>query len=156
MPQEIEHKFLVRMERLPRPLPKGKRLEQGYLSTKPSVRVRLVRDSRRETAFITIKGEGLRQRDEFEYAIPPRDARKLLKLCGDLVIKKIRRNLGPWEVDQFLGRHKGLWLAELELKSARNRLPKLPPWVGKEVTRDRRFANSNLAQTIRGLHAVLR
>ena len=146
MATEIEHKFLVQRDKLPRPLPGGKKIEQGFLSVAPVVRVRIVTKNRKSAAFLTIKGKGRRVRAEYEYPIPLSDARRLLKLCGTRLIRKIRRELGPWEVDEFLGRHKGLWLAELELKSARARLPKtLPAWTGQEVTRDSRYANSTMA-----------
>ena len=39
---EIERKFLVRKDLLPRELPEGDELEQGYLGMDPTVRVRLV------------------------------------------------------------------------------------------------------------------
>ncbi|MFH0939709.1 MAG: adenylate cyclase [Planctomycetota bacterium] len=142
---EIEHKFLVRRERLPRRLPSGVKIKQGYLAVKPVVRVRLITNARRTTAFLTIKGPGLRQRSEFEYAIPVCDARTLLRLCGSRVIQKIRRQFGPWELDEFRGRHRGLWLAEVELKSRHDLLPKRPAWIGKEVTNNRRFSNAVLA-----------
>ena len=37
---EIERKFLVKKELLPKQLPEGDELEQGYLSVEPTVRVR--------------------------------------------------------------------------------------------------------------------
>jgi CYTH domain-containing protein len=111
MPQEIEHKFLVRRQLLPKRLPRGKHLLQGFLSIKPVVRVRLIKEKGKTRAFLTIKGKGLRVRAEFEYP----------------------------------GRHRGLWLAEIELPKRSSRLPKLPPWIGKEVTNDPRYANVNLA-----------
>src|SRR6185503_14369373 len=112
----------------------GRKFVQGYLSTKPTVRVRLSTLGKSSKAYLTIKGPGLRSRDEFEYSIPAADAKQLLKLCGRHVLEKIRLDYHGWEIDKFLGRHKGLWLAEYELKSSRAKLPKLPPWVGKEVT----------------------
>jgi CYTH domain-containing protein len=145
MPQEIEHKFLVRRQLLPKRLPRGKHLLQGFLSIKPVVRVRLIKEKGKTRAFLTIKGKGLRVRAEFEYPIPVGDARKLLKLCGRYTISKMRRQMGPIELDEFLGRHRGLWLAEIELPKRSSRLPKLPPWIGKEVTNDPRYANVNLA-----------
>jgi len=145
MRKEIEHKFLVRPALLPRPLPRGKKLRQGFLAVRPVVRVRIATAGRVSAAFLTIKGAGLRERDEFEYAIPVADARRLLKLCGARTLTKTRRLLGRWEVDQFLGRHRGLWLAEYELPSSRARLPRLPEWLGKEVTGDHRFSNAYLA-----------
>lgn len=146
MRKEIEHKFLVRPEALPHPLPRGERIEQGYLCVRPVVRVRLVGRGRAARGVLTIKGSGLRSRDEFEYAIPASDARRLLKLCGPRTLTKIRRRLGGWDVDQFEGRHEGLWLAEYELRSSRARLPRLPPWVGREVTGDASYGNASLAQ----------
>jgi adenylate cyclase len=144
MPSEIEHKFLVRPQLL-RPLPRGERLRQGYLCTEPAVRVRLVTRGKTSKAFLTIKGRGLRERAEYEYPIPVADARKLLKMCGAVVLEKIRRRIGRWEVDEFLGRHRGLWLAEYELRSRREKLPKLPAWIEREVTGDPQYANSRLA-----------
>lgn len=144
MRKEIEHKFLIRPELLPKPLPRGTRLRQGYLATAPTVRVRIAGSGAKAAAFLTIKGPGLRARDEYEYRIPVRDARRLLKLCGSRVIIKTRRRFGGWEVDEFLGRHRGLWMAEYELHS-RARLPRLPVWTMREVTGDSRFSNAWLA-----------
>jgi CYTH domain-containing protein len=149
MAREIEHKFLVRRELLPK-LSRGRAIVQGYLSVKPTVRVRVSRNRDRQgaaKAYLTIKGPGLRSHDEFEYAIPVADARKLLKLCRGAVLRKIRYELNGWEIDEFLGRHKGLWLAEYELKSERAKLPKLPEWVGLEVTGDARYSNASLAMS---------
>jgi adenylate cyclase len=145
MPLEIEHKFLVRVDALPAKLPRGELLEQGYLSIEPAVRIRVITAGKRVSALLTIKGRGLRERAEFEYPVPVRDARALLKLCGERTIEKIRRRIGGWEIDEFLGRHAGLWLAEYELKSAREKLPAPPAWVGKEVTGDPRYTNNNLS-----------
>jgi len=149
MGKEIEHKFLVRMELLPRPFKAGQRMVQGYLSLDPTVRVRLVSETqrgvKREKAYLTIKGKGLRIRAEFEYPLPVPDARKLLKLCGNRIIEKTRRRYGPVELDEFGGKLRGLWLAEIELPSARAKLPKLPGWIGKEVTDDPRYTNVKLA-----------
>src|SRR5438128_2571421 len=119
MATEIEHKYLVRTEVLPRKLPQGKHIRQGFLATEPVVRIRLVTDGRKREAFITIKGKGFKTRAEYEYPIPRKDAQELLKLCGQRIIEKIRRKLGPVELDEFIGRHRGLWLAEIELKSPR-------------------------------------
>ena len=94
MSTEIEHKFLVNRARLPRPLPAGNLNEQGYLCADPAVRGRVIERAGKATAFLTIKGKGLRVRAEYEYPIPLRDARKLMKLCGKLTLRKLRRRLG--------------------------------------------------------------
>lgn len=145
MAVEIEHKFLVNIAALPKRLPRGERLEQGYLSIEPAVRIRIITNGKRQRARLTIKGRGLRERAEFEYPLPVADARALLKLCGERTIEKTRRKISGWELDEFHGRHTGLWLVEYELPSASAKLPALPAWVGKEVTEDRRYTNSSLS-----------
>jgi len=148
MPLEIEHRFLVCPRKLPRPLPPGRRIEQGFLSLDPVVRVRVTTPPRgKPQAWLTVKGHGLRVREEFEYAVPVAEARRLLKHCGHRRILKTRMNLGRWECDRYHGRHRGLWTAEIELPSPRARLPKhLPEWLGPEVTHDPRFTNARLAE----------
>lgn len=140
---EIEHKFLIKDLATVKKLPKihSKKIEQGYLSRKPTVRVRIIGMH----AFITIKGKGCRVRQEFEYRIPMADAKKLMKLCGDKKITKIRHYYGPWEIDEFKGRHKGLWMAEIELKTPKSKLPALPDWLGREVTNSPQYTNASLA-----------
>lgn len=147
MAVEIERKFLVDKRKL-----RGveflseEKISQGYLSTNPTVRVRL-KDNR---GFLTIKSKtrGI-SRLEFEYEIPAEDAEKLLKLCGRLVLKKYRRKIScgghVWEIDFFAGRHAGLILAEVELSSPDEQID-LPPWVAKEVSHDKRYFNSNLVK----------
>jgi CYTH domain-containing protein len=139
--QEIEHKFLVKRKKLP-PLPLGKKIKQGYLSRSPVVRVRIIDDRH---AYLTVKGSGCRVRDEFEYPIPAGDAKRLMKLCGKRKIVKNRYVIDGWEIDEFKGRHKGLWLAEIELPSVSSSLPDLPEWVGKEVTYNPKYSNASLA-----------
>ena len=142
MATEIERKFLVRKDLLPKELPPGDELEQGYLSTDPTVRVRLVAtpDGTRH-AELTIKGKGMLSRAEFNYPIPPADAEALLRLCGRS-LRKVRRKLGRWDLDHF--RARDLWLAEIELTSEDERFDR-PPWLGNEVTEDPAYSNTRLA-----------
>lgn len=119
---------------------------QGYLSRDPTVRVRLTD----ERGFLTIKSATRElTRQEFEYEIPLADAEQLLKLCGREVLKKYRRKIfyggHLWEVDFFAGRHAGLVIAEVELKSPDEPV-KLPDWVTKEVSNNPRYFNSNLVR----------
>src|SRR5437868_4163791 len=139
---EIERKFLVREESLPRDLPEGEDLEQGYLSVEPTVRVRLVtgHDGTRH-AELTIKGSGLLTRAEYNYPIPVDDAEALLRMCGR-GLRKVRRKLGRFELDHF--RDRALWLAEIELREEGESFER-PPWLGEEVTADPRYSNSRLA-----------
>ena len=146
MGREIERKFLVTGEGW-RKGAKRSRLSQGYLlaEKKKSARVRL-EDGR---GTLTIKGASKGAgRAEFEYPIPARDARELLRdHCEQPLIEKTRwrvRYRGLlWEVDVFEGANCGLVVAEVELRRADQKVA-LPPWVGKEVTRDARYLNANL------------
>lgn len=146
MGREIERKFLVTGDGW-RKGAKRSRLSQGYLyaGKDKSVRVRL-EDGR---GTVTIKGPTRGSgRAEYEYAIPVRDARELLRdLCEKPLIEKTRcrvRNAGlVWEIDEFAGDNQGLVVAEVELRRAGQRVA-LPPWAGKEVTRDPRYLNANL------------
>jgi len=147
MGMEIERKFLLRDASWNDGTP-GLRMVQGYLGFDPdrTVRVRLAG----EEAWLTIKGrgEGI-SRAEFEYAIPADDARQLLAMCAGAVIDKTRHRVRHgghlWEVDVFHGANDGLVVAEVEL-DAEDEAVELPPWVGEEVSADRRYANSSLAK----------
>lgn len=144
---EIERKFLVVGESW-RSAP-AVFYSQGYLSSDKTrtVRVRIAG----EQAFLTVKGvtQGM-SRAEFEYAIPPADARELLLMCEQPLIEKYRRKIiyagFVWEVDDFLGENQGLIVAEIELPSEDTLFTK-PEWAGQEVTADARYFNSNLART---------
>jgi|SRR6185312_3854619 len=143
---EIERKFLVQGEGW-RGGAKRSRLSQGYLSAEKgkSVRVRL-EDGR---GTLTIKGPSRGAgRAEYEYDIPAKDARELLRnLCEKPLIEKTRHRVRfkglLWEVDEFAGDNRGLIVAEVELKRANQKVA-LPSWIGKEVTDDPRYLNANL------------
>ena len=125
MPQEIERKFLVTGEYKPQAYAHS-RIVQGYIS---SVRGRTVRVRiRDERGFLTIKGasnESGTSRYEWEKEIPLCEARELLKLCEPGVIDKTR------------------YLAEVELSSEDEPFVK-PAFIGREVTGDVRYYNSQL------------
>lgn len=145
---EIERKFRVRGDGWRADVRASRRLVQGYVVAEPdrSVRVRLAGD----TARLTLKGAARGAvRDEWEYAIPPEDARHLLAtLCGDRVVEKTRHEVPCdghlFEVDEFGGANAGLVVAELELDREDADVPR-PPWLGDEITDDPRFLNANLA-----------
>ena len=122
-------------------------IQQAYLSVDPDrvVRVR----TRDNSAFLTIKSRALGiTRKEFEYSIPLADATGILELCKTPVLIKRRYIVhyhgNMWEVDEFLGRYKGLVLAEIELESEDQTFD-LPPWIGEEVTDDPGYSNLQLA-----------
>lgn len=147
MALEIERKFLVDEENLPAQiLLNGEKISQGYLCVEPARTVRVRVKGKR--GFLTIKSSNVGiVRQEFEYEIPLDDAQELLKLCAPNVLEKIRYKIEYagkiWEVDVFGGRHSGLILAEVELLSA-DEVVELPTWIGKEVSEDPRYFNSNL------------
>lgn len=144
---EIERKFLVHGE--PWHGHPGTLYRQAYLSTDPDriVRVRLTG----QQAFLTIKGRAHDLvRAEFEYAIPIADAEHLLeKIALPSQIKKTRYRIPHekhlWEIDVFHGEHEGLVTAEVEMSSPTEEVI-LPPWVGKEISRDPAFSNSRLIE----------
>ncbi|MDX2005162.1 MAG: CYTH domain-containing protein [Meiothermus sp.] len=144
MPTETERKFLLRSDAW-RDGAVGKPYRQGYLSIRPTVRVRVAGDQ----GFITIKGPPTGySRAEYEYQIPASDAAEMLEtLCLSPVIAKTRYRVAHagqvWEIDEFEGQNAGLIVAELEFVTP-HRLFEPPDWVGEEVTGDPRYNNSSL------------
>ena len=142
---EIERKFLVRGE-IWRRDSTGVSYAQGYFcrGSGRTVRVRIAGSE----AFLTIKGpvNGI-SRQEFEYPIPLKDAKAMLPLCDGPTIEKLRFRIPygehVWEVDEFQGDNEGLVIAEVELADEQEQVDP-PPWVGREVTGDPRYYNSNL------------
>ncbi|MDQ0456221.1 CYTH domain-containing protein [Rhizobium paknamense] len=148
MAKEIERKFLVRSDAWRQHLCKSSKFLQGYIitDTDRSVRVR-IKDMKCATLTLKIGHVGL-SRDEFEYDIPLEDGLEMIDKATGSVISKTRYNVEYggylWEVDVFDGAHQGLVVAEVELDNPEDD-PPLPPWVGREVTGDKRFSNQWLA-----------
>jgi adenylate cyclase len=144
---EIERKYRVKYEIFPR-TDNQIVMKQGYLSVDPSrvVRVRIEGSK----AWLTIKGKmtGI-TRSEYEYDIPVAEAEQILRLTLNQPVEKVRHKIvyegTKWEVDEFLGTNKGLWLAEVELLREDQEFS-LPPWLGEEVTGDYRYYNSSLSR----------
>ena len=143
---EIERKFLLKGEAW-RALGHPVQYRQGYLTRSKERTVRVRRAG--EKGYLTIKGISRgAKRTEYEYEIPKEDATAML---NDLVEKpiiekdrfRIEYNGLTWEIDEFSGDNKGLILAEVELESEDQKI-ELPDWIGKEVTHDPRYYNSNL------------
>ncbi len=146
MPIEIERKFLLDGDRW-RDGTVGVDYRQGYLNNDKEriVRVRIMGEQGR----LTIKGlnHGLSRR-EYEYDIPLEEARELLEeLALRPIIHKCRytrTHAGmKWEIDEFLDDNAGLLVAEVELESEDQEID-LPPWIGREISGDSRYFNSNL------------
>lgn len=147
---EIERKFLVTSEAFKAESHSVIRIVQGYLNTHPerTVRVRI----KGEQGFITVKGKSNEEgttRFEWEKEISVIEAEALLKLCEEEVIEKMRYEVKVenhiFEVDEFFGNNEGLIVAEIELNSESEKFPK-PAWLGKEVTGEREYYNSQLSK----------
>lgn len=154
MPIEIERKFLPRHDGWRAAAHAVLPMAQGYINDqdamdrgaqRASVRVRL----QGETAWLNLKSRELgASRQEFEYPIPPEDARALLALCvGGRIEKRrhlVRHGAHLWEIDEFLGDNAGLVVAEIELGAVDEAFER-PDWLGAEVTDLPRYYNLALA-----------
>ena len=146
MAWEIERKFLVKNDSWRSGVDRAVKMIQGYISGgagAPTVRVRMAGDR----GILTIKGKaaGL-VRSEFEYDIPPADARYMLEnLCGARVVEKTRFFCGRWEIDEYAGLNAGLVTAEIEL-DAPDETFEIPGWLGNEVSDDPRYTNASLSK----------
>ena len=146
MAKEIERKFLVEGD-FEQQAVASHRIVQGYIAGSDSLTVRVrVRD---DEGFLTIKGRsdatGL-ERDEWEWPIAAAEARALLNFSRGVIDKQ--RYIVPheghtFEVDRFYGANEGLIVAEVEL-SSRDEAFARPQWLGREVTGDVRYYNSQL------------
>jgi CYTH domain-containing protein len=151
MNKEIERKFLVKNLNF-KNLGICYEIEQGYICAEKErvVRVRRINNN----AFLTIKSASIGfSRYEFEYEIPLKDARNMLKtLCFQPTIKKKRYVLffegKKWEIDVFEGENSGLIIAEIELKSE-DEIFQIPDFIGEEVTSDVRYYNAYISKNSR-------
>ena len=148
MALEIERKFLVLDDSYKHEAFSSSHICQGYICSDRgrTVRVRI----RDERGYITIKGSSLDgglSRYEFEQEIPFDDAERLLSLCEPGIIDKtrwlVKSGDHTFEVDEFHGDNDGLVMAEVELQNSTEE-PIIPHFIGKEVTGDRRYYNSQL------------
>jgi len=147
---EIERKFLVNSNRYREQASSKSVIIQGYLNSDPlrTVRVRL----RDQIGFLTVKGKscdsGL-SRFEWEKEISLVEAKALLQLCEKSVVSKTRFEISIgehlFEVDEFSGPNEGLVIAEIELSSENEEFSK-PDWLGREVTGEKKYYNSNLSK----------
>lgn len=147
---EIERKFLVTSDAYRSESFSKEQITQGFLNTDPerTVRVRV----KGKQGFLAVKGHTDPQgttRFEWENEISGQEARQLLALCEKGVIEKIRYAVKSGnhivEVDEFLDDNLGLVIAEIELGRVDEPFVK-PSWLGKEVTGDPRYYNSQLSR----------
>ncbi len=147
--QEVERKFLVKGDFRNEAF-KAIHITQGYLSRVPERVVRIrIKD---QQGYITVKGKNNASgatRFEWEKEISLDEARRLLELCEPGLVDKTRYLINntdgkhTWEVDVYHGNKEGIIIAEIELGNENEPFDK-PEWLGKEVTGDQRYYNSNL------------
>ena len=160
---EIERKYLVNS--LPEDLESYPHveIEQGYLCTSPTVRVRRMGD----VCILTVKeriGSGtdsaIVNREE-EFTLSAEAFVRLKAKCeGRMVVKtRYRIPLGrraeagglrsvelTAELDLFHGCHEGMRLVEVEFPDIQSADAFVPPaWFGADVSNDKRYRNSHLA-----------
>ena len=147
---EIERKFLISKENLPADLNSypHHRLEQGYLSTAPVVRIRKEDDN----YYLTYKSKGLMTREEYNLPLNAEAFAHLKEKIDGILIQK-RRYLIPLtdkltiELDVFEGELAPLQLAEVEFETKEEAEHFVPPaWFGEDVTFSSRYHNSTLSK----------
>ncbi|MCB1447282.1 MAG: CYTH domain-containing protein [Rhizobiaceae bacterium] len=149
MAKEIERKFLVASDGWREKARRGKGFRQAIVFSEGNrtVRIRAI-DEKKAKLTIKIGINGL-SRHEFEYDVPMKDAQELLALANGRTITKTRYDVKHgkhvWEVDVYGGDLADLVVAEVEMKSEKDR-PELPDWLGREVTGDPRYSNQALAE----------
>ncbi|WP_299062468.1 CYTH domain-containing protein [uncultured Polaribacter sp.] len=147
---EIERKFLVKNLDFKKESFDKKYIKQGYLNSDKNRAVRIrITDNK---AYLTIKGKSNLEgttRFEWEKQIDLKEAESLFLLCEPGIIEKHRYLVSYqsliFEVDEFNGDNKGLIIAEVELTSENQKIEK-PNWLGKEVTGDVKYYNSNISK----------
>ena len=147
MPLEIERKYLVISDDY-KINTKAVDIKQAYLSIDNNMAIRVRIEGIQASLNIKSK-KSERVNHEFEYIIPLDETRSLIKMSPYPIIEKTRYVVEyegkAWEVDKFHADNEGLTVAEIELDKE-NELFKKPLWLGKEVTADYRYLNSNLAK----------
>ncbi|MEO8686938.1 MAG: CYTH domain-containing protein [Solirubrobacteraceae bacterium] len=147
---EIERKFLV--AELPEDIAEhpGERIEQGYLAIAPDgVEVRVRR--RAGQATLTVKSGPGEVRMEEEMEIDERRFGALWRLTEGRRVSKTRHEIplpngAVAEVDVYDGDLDGLLTVEIEFGSLEASVQFAPPpWIGRELTGDARYANQSLA-----------
>lgn len=147
---EIERKFLVKTPPKDMASYPCHKIEQGYLSTDPVVRVR----KEDETYYLTYKSRGLLAREEYNLPLTAASYAHLLSKADGNVLTKTRyllpvpdRSDLTAEVDVFEGRFAGLILVEVEFASIEDAESFIPPdWFGEDVTHTGEYQNSRLSK----------
>ncbi|MCR5588514.1 MAG: CYTH domain-containing protein [Bacteroidales bacterium] len=149
---EIERKYLVR--ELPGDLDSypHTEIEQGYLCTSPTLRIRRMGDVFILTVKEHIVGSSTAIQNREEEFSMLRDSYERLKTkCDGNLVSKTRYRISladglTAELDIFHGVHQGLRIVEVEFPSVEAADTFTPPaWFGEDVSTDPRYRNSWLA-----------
>lgn len=157
---EIERKYLVRQ--LPHDLERWEHyeIEQAYLCTAPTVRIR----RKGEEYILTVKqrvvtdSSAIHNREE-EFSLSAKSYQHLLAKCDKGRVSKTRYRIDlrqmtdndaylglTAELDVFHGSHEGLLLVEVEFPDTEAANSFVPPsWFGDDVSADPCYRNSFLA-----------
>ncbi len=151
MPDEIERKFIAKIDFDYFPIDSSRRRQQVYISKEPEVRVSWYMNNLNivpNSYNLAVKsGHGIK-RLETDFGIDDKHGSEIAGLVPEThVIDKIRYESGPWEVDIFAYPLSPLVIAEIEFETEDTTLPGIPRGLTllKEVTEDVRFHNVNLA-----------
>ena len=147
---EIERKFLISKENLPENLDSypHHKLEQGYLSTAPVVRIRKEDDN----YYLTYKSKGLMTREEYNLPLTKESYEHMRPKADGILISKTRYLISEKdgltiELDVFHDDYEGLLLAEVEFDSEEKANSYKPPaWFGEDVTYSTAYHNSTLSK----------
>lgn len=144
---EIERKFLIDKDAFDYTSFPHKEYTQGYLNTKPVVRVR-----REGNEYVlTYKGGGMMVREEYNLPLNEESFNHLIKKCDGRIIDKTRYFI-PYEkytieLDEFKGELAPLVMAEVEFESIEEANSfKAPKWFKEDVTNNPEYHNSRMSQ----------
>lgn len=144
---EIERKFLIDKDAFDYTSFPHKEYTQGYLNTKPVVRVR-----REGNEYVlTYKGGGMMVREEYNLPLNEESFNHLIEKCDGRIIDKTRYFI-PYEkytieLDEFKGELAPLVMAEVEFESIEEANSfKAPKWFKEDVTNNPEYHNSRMSQ----------
>lgn len=152
---EIERKFLIKeMPDLSKY--SYKKMEQGYLNTSPTVRVRRENDE----YYLTYKSKSIDgiSREEYNLPLTKEAYDHMIKKCDGNIITKTRYLIPitdsenshdslTAELDVFEAPFEGLIFAEVEFETVEKAKSFIKPeWFGEDVTDKKEYYNSYLSK----------
>ena len=126
----------------------SREIVQGYIQADEISEIRL-RKHKDKHRFAVKIGKGL-MRQEAEFMLSPQSFQRLWPLTQGRRLQKVRYDIKHadlvWEVDVYQKEMAGLKVVEIEFASEEEADAfVVPVWFGREVTRDERYKNKNLA-----------